>query len=245
MRVVSYNIHHGVGADGRLDLERVAATIAATGADLVGLQEVDRHFGPRSDFVDQAAWLGERLGMHVAYGAAVDRAPSADGGPHRQYGNAVLSVREVLAWRNVRLPRPAGTEQRALLEALVHVDGQPLRFLVTHLQNRSQPARLVQVDVIRAVAAGLPIPVVLAGDLNARAGSREVRRLTAVLGDAWATAGNGRGHTFPARVPTTRIDYVLASPDLRAAAAVVVDSRASDHRPVQADLESAGRPVAG
>jgi endonuclease/exonuclease/phosphatase family metal-dependent hydrolase len=72
-----------------------------------------------------------------------------------------------------------------------------------------------------------------------------VRRLTAVLDDAWAEAGQGRGGTFPATTPRTRIDYVLISPDLRAAAAVVVDSRASDHRPVRADLESAGRGEGG
>jgi endonuclease/exonuclease/phosphatase family metal-dependent hydrolase len=245
MRVVSYNIHHGVGTDGRLDLERTAATLAATGADLVGLQEVDRHFGTRSGFVDQAAWLGDRLGMHVAFGATIDLSPPAANRPRRQYGNVVLAVAEILGWRNILLPRPAGTEQRGLLEALVHVDGEAVRFLTTHLQNSSQPARLAQADAIGAVVDDLQAPVALAGDLNARAGSREVRRLTAVLDDAWAVAGRGRGGTYPATTPRTRIDYVLASPDLRAAAAVVVDSRASDHRPVCADLESAGRGDAG
>ena len=105
MRVVSYNIHHGVGTDGRLELERTAATLAATGAELVGLQEVDRHFGARSGFVDQAGWLGERLGMHVAYGPTIDLSPPAADRPRRQYGNAVLAVPEILGWRNLLLPR--------------------------------------------------------------------------------------------------------------------------------------------
>jgi endonuclease/exonuclease/phosphatase family metal-dependent hydrolase len=245
MRVVSYNIRHGVGADGRLDLQRTADTIAAAGADLVGLQEVDRHFSARSGFVDQAGWLGERLGMHVAFGANLDLEPPEPGRPRRQYGNAALAVPEVLGWLNVPLPGPAGTEPRGLLEALVVVDGGPLRFLVTHLQNRSQPARLAQVDVVRGVVTGRPSPAVLAGDLNARPGSAEVRRLTAVAEDAWAAAGRGRGHTFPATAPAARIDYVLATPDLVATAAAVIDSRASDHRPVRADLESAGRVDAG
>ena len=245
MRVVSYNIHHGVGTDGRVDLERTAATLAATGADIVGLQEVDRHFGVRSGFVDQAGWLGAPRGRPGGAGPPLARAPPAAAGPRRQYGNAVLAVPEILGWRNILLPRPPATEQRGLLEALVLLDGVPVRFLVTHLQNRSQSARVAQADAIRAVVDGLPAPVVLTGDLNARAGSREVRRLTAVLDDAWAVAGRGRGGTFPATSPRTRIDYVLMSPDLRATAAVVVDSRASDHRPVRADLESAGRGDGG
>ena len=234
---------HGVGADGRLDLERTADTIAAAGADLVGLQEVDRHFSARSRFVDQAGWLGERLGMHVAFGANLDLEPPEPGRPRRQYGNAVLAVPEVLGWRNVPLPGPAGTEPGGLLEALVVVDGGPLRFLVTYLQNRSQPARLAQVDVVGR-GDGRPSPAVVARDLSHAARLRRAPATTAVAEDAWA-AWRGRGHTFPATAPASRIDYVLATPDLVATAAVVIDSRASDHRPVRADLESAGRVAAG
>lgn len=239
VRVTSFNIHHGVGADGRLDLERTAATLTATGAELMGLQEVDRHFGARSGFVDQAAWLAERLGLEVVFGAAVDRPPPSPGAPRRQYGNALLSTRPVLAWRNVPLPRPGGGEQRCLLDALVDVDGAPVRVLTTHLQNDSPVDRTAQANAVAAHLEGMARPVVLAGDLNARPGTPEVRRLTAVLVDAWATAGQGRGYTFDARTPHARIDYVLSSPDLVATRAEVAASLASDHRPVTADL----RPV--
>jgi endonuclease/exonuclease/phosphatase family metal-dependent hydrolase len=242
VRVTSFNIHHGVGADGRLDLERTAATLAATGSELIGLQEVDRHFGARSNFVDQAAWLGERLGLGVVFGATVDRPPPSPGAPRRQYGNALLSGHPVLAWRNVPLPRPGRGEQRCLLDALVDVDGTPVRALATHLQNDSPVDRTAQAEAIVANLAGMARPVVLAGDLNARPGSPEIRRLTAVLVDAWATAGTGRGHTFDARTPHARIDYVLSSPDLMATRAEVAASLASDHRPVTADLRP-GRSV--
>ena len=55
LRVATFNIHHGVGADGRLDLTRTADVISATGASVVGLQEVDRTLSARSGWVDQAA----------------------------------------------------------------------------------------------------------------------------------------------------------------------------------------------
>jgi len=42
LRVMTYNIHVGVGMDKKLDLPRIAAVIKDQHADLVGLQEVDR-----------------------------------------------------------------------------------------------------------------------------------------------------------------------------------------------------------
>lgn len=76
LTVATYNIHHGAGADEVLDLERIARVVKDTGADVVGLQEVDRHWSSRSNFVDQANWLAERLDMHVAYGANLDLEPA-------------------------------------------------------------------------------------------------------------------------------------------------------------------------
>ena len=43
LRLVAYNIHHGEGMDGKLDLERIARVIAAEKPDLVALQEVDHY----------------------------------------------------------------------------------------------------------------------------------------------------------------------------------------------------------
>src|SRR6185436_14070578 len=42
IRVMTYNIHVGVGMDKKIDLPRIAAVINKQRADLVGLQEVDR-----------------------------------------------------------------------------------------------------------------------------------------------------------------------------------------------------------
>jgi endonuclease/exonuclease/phosphatase family metal-dependent hydrolase len=57
LSVMTYNIHHGVGEDDRLDLRRIADEIRSGGVEVPALQEVDRHWSARSDFVDQAQWL--------------------------------------------------------------------------------------------------------------------------------------------------------------------------------------------
>jgi endonuclease/exonuclease/phosphatase family metal-dependent hydrolase len=243
LRVATFNIHHGVGTDGRLDLARTADVIAATGATLVGLQEVDRTLAPRSDWVDQAAWLGERLGMVVVHGATIDRPPpdpAVPDGPRRRYGNALLSAHPVRSWEALRLPGTARREARGLVDARVDADGTTVRVVVTHLQNRWGPERREQAAHIvdQLVSDGERLaPTVLLGDMNAGPDAPEMRTLTAVLADVWATVGDGPGHTFAARRPFARIDHVLVSSGLTPVAAEVVDTRASDHLPVVADLD--------
>ncbi|RJK92829.1 metal-dependent hydrolase [Vallicoccus soli] len=241
--VASYNIHHGVGVDGRLDLERIAREVRATGADVVGLQEVDRHWGERSGFRDQAAELARMLRMHVAYGANLDLDPLQPGQPRRQYGTAVLSDRPILEARNTLLPRTGGREQRGVLEVLVNVRGVPLRVFGTHLQHDSQQERLLQVAALKEVIGTPDESVVVVGDLNARPGTPEIDALLEDLVDAWAEAGVGDGYTLPAEDPTARIDYVMHSGDVVARTAAVLATEGSDHRPVVADLALPGAEV--
>jgi endonuclease/exonuclease/phosphatase family metal-dependent hydrolase len=68
VRLVTFNTHHGVGDDRRHDLPRLAKVLAAAEADVICLQEVDRHFGDRSEDVDQALLLSRALDMQLAWG---------------------------------------------------------------------------------------------------------------------------------------------------------------------------------
>lgn len=240
LRVMTYNIQHGVGMDRRLDLERIAAAIAESGAELVALQEVDRHFGQRSGFADQAGWLAERLSMDHAYGCSLDLAPGGADRPRRQYGNALLSRYPIDEPSTTLLPRSelAGNpEDRCLLTGRIQLAGTPIRIHNTHLHQSTPQGRLTQARRVRELIGTAPEPVILCGDFNAAPDTEEVREIGRGLIDAWSRAGRGRGHTFNARAPRIRIDYVLTSPELVATAATVLDTPASDHRPVLAELE--------
>ncbi|MGI5289003.1 endonuclease/exonuclease/phosphatase family protein [Nonomuraea polychroma] len=235
IRVATFNIHHARGVDDKLNLERVADVIRTGEADIVGLQEVDRHWSERSEFADQASWLAERLHMHVVYGANLDLDPLTPGAPRRQYGTAILSRYPILDWDNTLLPRYEGHEQRGLLRARIQVRGVPVQVFNTHLQHNDANERLEQVRAIQPLVAREE-PVVLAGDLNARPDAPEIRALSETLTDAWPRAGQGDGYTYPATGPNARIDYVFTSPDVRVESAAVVQSDASDHLPLFADL---------
>src|SRR5690606_16137530 len=95
-RVVSYNIHHGLGMDDSVNLERTARVLRTLQADIAGLQEVDSSV-QRSGGVDQAAVLGEMLGMDHAFGAFMPY----EGG---RYGMAILSKFPIVRSESVRLP---------------------------------------------------------------------------------------------------------------------------------------------
>jgi endonuclease/exonuclease/phosphatase family metal-dependent hydrolase len=236
--VVSFNIHHGQGTDGVLDLARIARVIRASGAGIAGLQEVDRNFAGRSNWADQAAELAELLGWHVAYGANIDLDPPAPGRPRSQFGNAVLSRYPIARWQNTHLFRSPGEEQRGLLHTEVDVPGVPLHVYVTHLDPFSETDRVQQAQQVVALV-GDNSPAVLLGDFNALPQTPEIGRLRAALTDTWtAAAGGGPPAARPADAPAARIDYIFISQRLRAewTSLCTDDPAASDHLPVVSRL---------
>jgi len=238
VRAMSFNIAAGAG-----DLDEIASVIRTSSAHVIALQEVDVHWGDRSNFADQATRLGELLGMQVRF-APIYRNPSGDSlRPMREFGVALLSTHPIEAFRNRPLTRLStqqtsalATPMPGLLDATVNVRGVQLRVMNTHLDYRADPAvRRQQVDEMLAVIANVDGPLVLFGDLNAPPDAPELAPLFSRLRDAWHGRSDA-GFTYPALAPTKRIDYVLTSAGIRVIAASVLDTRASDHRPVIADL---------
>src|SRR3954468_17708215 len=90
VRLVTFNIHHGVGDDGRHDLPRLATVLAAAEADVICLQEVDRHFGPRTGNVAQALLVARARNVQLGWGPGLEERPPG-GQAHGEYGNGLLS----------------------------------------------------------------------------------------------------------------------------------------------------------
>src|SRR5690606_20681866 len=137
-----------------IDLQRQADVVAHTGAQVVGLNEVDIKT-ERSSGVDQAGTLGELLSMHVVYGPNI----TYQGG---LYGNALLSRFPVVASRNISLAA-GGRARWGLLHAELDVDGQATHVLVTHL-SLEPPERLEQLQKIIEVVRDLDGPIAVMGD---------------------------------------------------------------------------------
>lgn len=232
LRVLSYNLHHCEGLDGKLDLERIAGVIRAVEPDLVALQEVDRG-AKRTGSVDQPAELARLTKMQVAFGGNID----LQGG---QYGNAVLSRFPIVRHKNHLLPNVGGGEQRGVLEVEVELKdaAEHLLFFATHLDHRRDDGqRIASAQAINELAlAQAKLPALLAGDLNATPESKTL----AEFARQWAIASDKPLFTFPANRPTQQIDFVLFRPRDRwkvVEVKVVDEAVASDHRPIFAVLE--------
>jgi endonuclease/exonuclease/phosphatase family metal-dependent hydrolase len=234
LRVLTYNLHHGEGIDGRLDLPRIAKVIRDARPDLVALQEIDR-LAKRTGSVDQAAEYARLTGLHGWYGAAM---PFQGG----EYGQSLLSRWPLVEPRVVRLPGKAGREPRIAVTAKVEVPGiGMIRWSGLHLDaSREDDDRWEQAGALLREFGPEGIPGLMAGDFNATPESRVMQRL---LGpdSPWAdTAGKDQAApTIPAEAPRSRIDFILGTP--RGAwrtveSRVIPEAVASDHRPVLAVL---------
>lgn len=231
--VMTFNIHHAAGTDEVLSLDRIASVVTSSGADIVGLQEVDNHYSARSVWADQAAELGRLTGFHVAFGANIDNLPPAGSSDRIQYGTAVLSRFPIVAAENTHLYRSPDQEQRGLLHATIDVRGTKLDFFNTHLSASSQVDRQQQSEQIIDLI-GDADPAILTGDLNAEPDDPELKPLTSALTDSWLFAGTGDGLTHPSEAPIKRIDFILGTDRVKPVRTRVIGSTpaASDHLPV-------------
>ncbi|MFO7767802.1 MAG: endonuclease/exonuclease/phosphatase family protein [bacterium] len=233
LRILTYNIHHGEGTDGIIDLERIARVIGEASPDAAVLQEVDAGT-ERAGGADQAARIGDLLGWEHAFAGAM---PYQGG----SYGEALLSPHPFVRVGFHPLPHLPHHEPRTVIlgEILSASDGPPILLAGTHLDHTRDGAdRLAQARETRRFLerGGGGRPMVLAGDLNAVPGSA----VLAVFAEGWKDAGARAGATFPSGAPSRRIDYVLAAPAERwvVADAVVLDEPvASDHAPLLVELQ--------
>jgi endonuclease/exonuclease/phosphatase family metal-dependent hydrolase len=241
-RILTYNVHRCVGPDGRLDVGRVAAVIAAEAPDIVALQEVDVGRA-RTGGVDQAREIARRLDMTARFHAALRV-------EEELYGDAILTALPETLIRAAALPGYAPVPRLEPRGALwVSVDlggGRRLQVLNTHLGLVPREQQIQAATLVGPAWLGGALrrdPVILAGDMNATSRSRAYLTLAGALRDAHALSPRGprRVATFPSRLPMLRIDHLFVSAGvsvtaLRAAASPLA-RMASDHLPLVADFD--------
>ncbi len=237
MKLLTYNIHHWAGADGRVNVARVAQVIRESEADVVTLNEVFHPTVARPGNQPRLETMAHSLGMVYTFGETLSFYPEA--GFPTPYGNALLSRYPILSAEAHLLIDLPDCEQRGFLRATLDAgETSPLTIYVTHLDHRREDARLAQIESMLGLIArfGDHCHAIL-GDLNALApadgderpdasqksdrkaitgGQVVTRLLRAGYVDAYAAAGQGPPETWSTDNPCVRIDYAFLSPHLAA-----------------------------
>ncbi|RJG05980.1 endonuclease [Noviherbaspirillum cavernae] len=234
MKLLTWNIQWGRGADGRVDLGRVVAHAKRfADIDVFCLQEVASGYPelPGNNERNQFDELAQRLpGFHAIVGIASD----VPGHPvRRAFGNMMLSRYPMLQIFRHLLPWPAEpgvfSMQRVAVEATLDTPAGYVRVTTTHLEYYSVEQRFAQIERLRELhreaasharsdpprnLSDAPFfnpprggPAILTGDLNCLPDADERKRLLAPIDAATPRYHDAweRVHGSAPRTPTVGV----------------------------------------
>ncbi|MXO86150.1 endonuclease [Altererythrobacter aurantiacus] len=237
LSVATYNIHKGVGRDGRCDPDRIIAVLREVNADVIALQEADERFGSRTGILPRA--LLDDTQWRVV---PVAKRPQSIG----WHGNTILARKDVTVVSSRPLDLPT-LEPRGAVVAVLEREGQRFAIAGAHLclsglRRRAQIKALL--GHIEHDCGGHEMPALLTGDFNQwglRSGAMRVFR------EAWGRDWQmiAPGPTFPSNRAIARLDRIVASSEWTVDASKVHHSSlaamASDHLPLKAELSVSTR----
>ncbi|MDF2995684.1 MAG: Endonuclease/exonuclease/phosphatase [Xanthobacteraceae bacterium] len=223
IRLMSWNIHRGIGPDRRFDLDRIAAVIRRHAPDILALQEIDtRGRDP--------ACLVPLKGILTPDGHFAEARTKI--APDGHYGHALFSrwpmtgtlVHDLTVWRR---------EPRSVIEATIETQHGALHIVAVHLgleiTERHRQAR----KLARLAREPKGMATVMLGDFNDWFSFGQVRRtLAAVLPERTSLK------TFPAARPTLKLDRIYSSTrgSIRRSWTDHEARACSDHLPLMAEL---------
>ena len=229
-RVVSYNIHSGVGRDKKQDYSRIGQYLAEElRADIVLLQEMDTRPAYRSTKQDIRDICAQGTYQLVSSPALTESSG--------WYGNAVLTRFEVLNSESFDVSQ-SGFQPRNIQSVEVKTSHGPLTVINTHKglkkkERRSQFAMLH--EYVQQRIASRHTPILLGGDFNEwQFFTTAFKRLNETL------TQHKVGATFPSQFPLFSLDRIWTSQDITIKEITRLKSPQtkimSDHLPVLVDI---------
>lgn len=234
MRLVTYNIHKGIGGrDRRYNLERIIDVLQSLDADFLCLQEVTIDL-PRTSSHDQADILAARFQPMVA--TFQQNVKWKVGG----YGNLVLSRWPLLEHHRISLQFGQKKPRGAQL-VVVETPSGPLRLTNWHLglsegERHWQTLHLLTHPIFHSTAEH---PTMMCGDFNDWRNTLG-KALLVPKGFVPVTSPASRFRSFPATMPVMSLDKAFHCEGIATESAHVVNTRetrrASDHLPLVVDF---------
>jgi endonuclease/exonuclease/phosphatase family metal-dependent hydrolase len=243
MRLLSYNIHKGIGGrDRRYRLDRVIEVIEQENPDLICLQEVVHNFR-RARFHDQPRMLADYF--HAVAHLQQTNVRLKSGG----YGNVILSRWPFQGKHQISLrlgrkkPRGAQIVVVDTPEGLLHLAHWHLGL--AERERHWQVAHLLAHPLFNESAH---LPTMIAGDTNDWRNTLGVGPF-ALHGFEQITQPISRFRSFPAYFPIGSLDKVFLRGAILVSAARLVRTslakRASDHLPLVIDFHLSQSKLGG
>jgi len=241
MRVLSYNIHKGIGGrDRRYVLDRITQVIEAENPDLICLQEVDRHVR-RSRHDDQPKLLAEYF--QAAGHLFQMNVKLQEGG----YGNLILTRWPLRRKHQISL-RLSWRKCRGAQMAVIDTPEGPLHLVNLHL-GLAERERHWQVNHLLTHSnfrESLDLPTLLIGDWNDWRNTLTHGPLKSA-GFTQITEPLRKFRSFPAYLALGALDKAFHRGSVYVRQAKIVRSalakQASDHLPLVVDFHL--RPMDG
>ncbi len=230
VKILTYNIHHAnpPSTPDKIDIEAIAKVINESGAEVVGIQEVDIHVS-RSEMMNQAEKLSELTGMDYFFSKGIDLEKGF-------YGTLILSKHKIVGKRRYDLPMPVKSENRSL--AIVDVElpgGKTISLANTHLDLKEEN-RIAQAEFINELGELYSKPLILVGDLNAKPESKPIQ----ILEEYFERNKISNQPTSPNVNTKNEIDYIMVLKNVDfnwRSYRVIQEEYASDHLPLFAEIE--------
>lgn len=230
LKVMTYNTY----SNRKEGIEKIAEVIRRENPDIVALQEVERNTAINPwDTPEKMSELTD-LKYH-AFFHALDIKKGGD------YGNVILSRYPLSDEHNYHMEGLLPKDYtRSFGYATVDLGDCKLTFAVTHLDHKYEDAlRLRQAQMVVDTLSRISGPVILAGDLNTRRGSKAIDVIRSQFSSD--CLADGTPWTSPAPNPTFTCDWILFAPHnrfkVRDYHVCYWASTQSDHFPVVATYE--------
>jgi endonuclease/exonuclease/phosphatase family metal-dependent hydrolase len=232
LKIMTYNIHYGIGRDGRYDVNRIIEVIAAEDPDVVTLQEVDNKVA-RTRCDNQPRLIAEALGMN--YYHCVNRF-IGDG----EFGIATLSKFLFTHIKRFDLSYHSRLEPRGTLRTDIRLDQETnlhvfnVHFGLRPWERHFQRRRLFSDEIL--LHETVCYPVIVMGDFNDQIMSVVHGAFRRYLVDSSTHLRGCKESTFSWGPFGLRLDRIYIDKTLYAVESYTLRSplafQASDHVPV-------------
>ncbi|ONK14846.1 endonuclease/exonuclease/phosphatase family protein [Streptomyces sp. MP131-18] len=211
-------VSHNVDAD-NTDPAATAAELAASGADLLALQEL-----PQNERETYEEGLAETYPHHSVQGTVGlwSRYPLSDTAP----------VDIGMGWTRA-MRTTVASPQGEIAAYVAHLPSVRVQFRAGFTAGQRDDAA----DLLGRAIADEPVDrAILLGDLNGTMNDGALAPLTSQLRSTQGAAGAGFGFSWPAGFPMARIDQILVR-DLEPVSSWTLPATGSDHLPVAARVD--------